>query len=79
MRDYKILDGMAGQIEFVTKEKDGIIVIPNAAIFRRDSKSYVNVLVESKPQEKNVETGFTDGKEVEIVSGLNVGETVILQ
>ena len=79
MRDYKILDGMAGQIEFVTKEKDGIIVIPNTAIFRKESKSFLNLLIDGKSQEKNVETGFTDGKEVEIVSGLNVGDTVILQ
>jgi RND family efflux transporter MFP subunit len=79
LRDYKILDGMAGQIEFVTKEKNGVTVVPNTAIFRKDNKSFVNLLIDGKSQEKNVETGFTDGKEVEIVSGLNVGDTVILQ
>jgi len=73
-----LLDGMTGQIQFITKEKTGILIIPNGAVTRKDNKSFVTKLYQGKPQETVVETGFTDGKEVEVVSGLALGDEIIL-
>jgi len=77
-KGYSLLDGMAGQIQFITKEKSGILIIPNSAVYRKNNMSYVTKLEDKKPKEVLVETGFTDGKEVEVSSGLNQGDTVIL-
>lgn len=78
-KGYPLLDGMAGSIEFITKQKTGILTIPNGAVYRKNNISYVARQVDGKPVETKVVTGFTDGKEVEVVSGLQAGDTVLLQ
>jgi len=77
-KGYLLLDGMAGSIQFITKEKSGIIIIPNNAVFRKNNISYTTRLVNGKHTETTIETGFTDGKEVEISSGLSIGDIVIV-
>lgn len=77
-KGYALLDGMAGQIQFITKEKSGILIIPNGAVYRKNNLSYVTRLEENKPKETLITTGFTDGKEVEVSSGLNQGDTIII-
>lgn len=77
-KGYLLLDGMAGQIQFITKEKSGILIIPNGAVYRKNNISYVTKLENKKTQQVAIETGFTDGKEVEVSSGLNQGDTVII-
>lgn len=77
-KGYSLLDGMAGQIQFITKEKSGILIIPNGAVYRKNNISYVTRLVNNKVQEVAIETGFTDGKEVEVSLGLNHGDTIVI-
>jgi RND family efflux transporter MFP subunit len=77
-KGYPLLDGMAGTIQFITKEKSGILIIPNGAVSRKNNVSYVLKKTNNTVSETVVETGFTDGKEVEVVSGLGTGDTVII-
>jgi RND family efflux transporter MFP subunit len=77
-KGYSLLDGMAGQIQFITKERLGVLIIPNGAVYRKDNMSYVTKLENNKGKETVIETGFTDGKEVEVSSGLNQGDTIII-
>jgi len=77
-KEYSLLDGMAGQIQFITKEKSGILIIPNSAVYRKNNINYAAKLEDNKVKEVVIETGFTDGKEVEVSSGLNLGDTVII-
>jgi RND family efflux transporter MFP subunit len=77
-KGYDLVDGMASQVQFITKEKSNVLIIPNTAVYRKNNISYVSVLREGKSQEIKVDTGFTDGKEVEIISGLSLGDDVIL-
>ena len=77
-KGYSLLDGMAGQIQFITKEKSGILIIPNGAVYRKNNISYVKILKDQNIEEIVIKTGFTDGKEVEVSSGLDQGNTVII-
>ncbi|MFA5894792.1 MAG: efflux RND transporter periplasmic adaptor subunit [Candidatus Shapirobacteria bacterium] len=77
-RGYKILDGMSGQAIFITKEKDNILVIPNKSVIRENGQSYVTKKSGDKSEKVVVVTGFTDGKSVEVVSGLAVGDVVVV-
>ncbi len=77
-KNLTLLDGMSGQIQFITKEKSGILIVPNSAVTRKNNQSLVYKLDQGKSQETIVETGFTDGKEVEIISGLSLGDSVII-
>lgn len=77
-KGYSLLDGMAGQMQFITKEKSGILIIPNGAVYRKNNISYVTKLEDNNAKEVAIKTGFTDGKDVEVSSGLNQGDIVII-
>lgn len=74
----KILDGMEGTLTFVTKEVPDVLTIPNTAVYRESEKSYVDVMVGDKISRREIKTGFTNGKEVEVKSGLETGEQVVI-
>jgi len=78
-KNIRILDGMTGQIIFTTKEKSNVLMIPNTSVSREDNKSVV--LTRTKSGEivkKQISTGFTDGKNVEVTKGLEVGDEVVI-
>lgn len=75
-KSYSLLDGMSGQIQFITKEKSGILIIPNSSVFRENNLSYVNKVINGLPTKTEIQTGFTDGKEVEVILGLNQGDEI---
>ncbi len=77
-KGYTILDGMSGTIQFISKEKSGILIIPNSAVVRKNTTSYATKLENGIEQDVVIETGFTDGKEVEVISGLQKGDEVII-
>ncbi len=75
--DMKLLDGMLGEVEIISKEAPNVIKIPNAAVKRENNQPIVYVInSDGTLEKKDVTLGFTNGKEVEVTSGLNVGETV---
>lgn len=68
--------GMTANVRFRGEERSGVLVLPSNAVRNRDGK-HVVLLVPAgggdKPQEREVETGITDGRMIEIVSGLAEG------
>ncbi|MGE0615022.1 MAG: efflux RND transporter periplasmic adaptor subunit [Bacteriovoracia bacterium] len=72
--------GMTANVTFVVARKGDVLVVPNDSLRVQDNR--YSVLVKSPdpkgaPLEKRVETGISDGKRTEIVSGLSEGETVL--
>jgi RND family efflux transporter MFP subunit len=78
LKGYSLVDGMAGKIEFITKEKADVLIIPNTAVFRKDNRGYVLKMENGNTTETPIESGFTDGKGVEIISGLKEGDVVVI-
>jgi len=71
--------GMTANVTFITAEKQDILVVPSEAVRTRDGKSMVMLPGEGKrPNRQEVETGLTDGKVTEVVSGLEEGATVLV-
>lgn len=78
--DPRIKSGMTGSVNIITLEKPSAIVIPQSVIIKRDGYSYVSKLVNGNPVEVLVETGdSTSLGQIEIVSGLSEGDSVILK
>lgn len=72
-----IKPGMTANIDIVTAEKDGVLVVPTRAI-KRNGEKFVEVLVNGQVIEKQVTTGLRgDGGLTEIISGLDEGDQVI--
>lgn len=75
-----LYEGMTGEVTFVTKETQAVVYVSNRAIFRDGARSYVKVHDEAgNVLEKDVETGFSDGVNVEIVEGLSEGDIVLIE
>ena len=71
--------GMSADVIFVTEEKEDVLYISRKAIVEENGKTYVyrkNTLGNRELVE--VETGITNGVDIEIVSGLEEGDTIYL-
>ncbi|MCK5061103.1 efflux RND transporter periplasmic adaptor subunit [Candidatus Parcubacteria bacterium] len=72
--DNQIREGMTAFVDFVTAEAKGVLIIPVSAVRNvNDTPSVLNINEEWVP----VATGFTDSKNVEIISGLNAGDKIV--
>jgi len=69
--------GMTANVEFLVQKKDSILVLPKSAIIYRGDRKFV-ALGSDSTKFVMVETGITDGKLVEILTGLQEGDTVKL-
>ncbi len=78
--DPSIRSGMNADINILTAEKAHVIVIPKAAVYMKDSKSYVKLVIDKKHKkyiEQEIQTGLTgDGNLIEVVSGLTDGQDI---
>ncbi|UCD65030.1 MAG: efflux RND transporter periplasmic adaptor subunit [Candidatus Zixiibacteriota bacterium] len=70
--------GYSANADVIITRKEDILLIPERLITTRDSMQYVEVQDSSLAiTERQIETGLSDGINVEVVSGLEVGELVV--
>lgn len=67
--------GMTANVSFLIDSKENVLFAPTNAVRVKDGENFV--LLPSKDMKK-VELGISDGKRVEIVSGLSEGEKVLV-
>jgi len=71
---------MTTNLEIIAARRNDVLTVPNEAVTRKQGKRIVNVLLpDGKTEERVVEAGINDGTKVEIVSGLEIGDKVVLQ
>lgn len=85
--DNNIKSGMTANIDILTAKKENVIAIPQRAIITKNGQKYILVEIGSvkidtgkkQTEERKIETGIrgSDGN-IEIISGLNAGEKVII-
>ena len=68
----------AVDVQIVTGEKSGALVVPRASVFRDGEKRYVYVLDDGRARRREVSVGLLGLNEVEIVGGLKEKDAVIL-
>ncbi|HAM87965.1 MAG: Secretion protein HlyD family protein [Candidatus Falkowbacteria bacterium GW2011_GWC2_38_22] len=73
-KDSKIREGMTASVNFIIDGVADVLQIPVSAVRNVNSKPSVQL---KSNEWVEVSTGFTDGKNVEIKSGLNVGDIVL--
>ena len=57
--------------------KTGVLAIPTKAVKRERGKNVVYVVKDGQPQPREVKVGWKDGTWIEVVSGLQEGETIL--
>lgn len=70
--------GQRARVEFTLERLEDALQLPASAITEKDGKSYVMVMTQEGPSPRELRTGCTDGKHVEIRQGLEAGERVVL-
>lgn len=72
--------GMTAEATFLTEEKENVLYLPRQAVLQEEGNSYVLIRDhEGNVIRREVTTGFTDGRYVEIKEGLEEGETVLME
>lgn len=74
----RLKPGMFAQASIVTASRETAILVPKTAVVERNQRQLVFVAQEGAAAMKEVRTGLTDGKSVEVVSGLKDGDRVIV-
>lgn len=76
----KVYSGMTGEVTFVKKTVNDTLYISNQAVHMEGSRSYVKVMGENGTvTEKEIITGYSNGKIVAVDSGLEEGETILIE
>lgn len=74
----KLKVGMSVNADIITQVKESILIVPREAVFSRDGKNYVYAIRSGRTKETAVELGLKDVLNVEIVSGLSEGDSVVV-
>jgi len=69
--------GMTANVSFVVVSKQNVLTVPNSALKDRNGRIIVMTQQGDRVEPKTIETGVTDGKKIEVLSGLNEGDKII--
>ncbi|MCL4406423.1 MAG: efflux RND transporter periplasmic adaptor subunit [Patescibacteria group bacterium] len=78
-KDDRVKSGMTANIDIITENKPGVLVVPQRAVITRENRKIVRILTNGDPIETLVITGIrgSDGY-IEIIEGLKDGDRVIV-
>jgi macrolide-specific efflux system membrane fusion protein len=76
--DRQLRIGMTAQVSIVLDAATDVTLVPVSAVQQQGNRSFVQVMANGQPVERDVTTGLNDKVNIEIRSGLNEGDTVVL-
>ena len=72
--------GMTAAIEIVSQKREGVLLLPVDAVITQDNKKMVTVKsTKGVPEIREVQAGISNGKQVEVVSGITEKDVIIIQ
>ncbi|MBX5490126.1 MAG: efflux RND transporter periplasmic adaptor subunit [Chloroflexi bacterium] len=74
----KLKEGMFAQVRITGEERQNVLVVPNNAIVQRAGRSVAFVAVDGRAQLRELQLGITDGRQTEVLSGLQDGDQLIV-
>ena len=74
---YKL--GTEVDVEIVLEEKEDVLLVDKDAIYEKDEKKYVDLVIANDPVEREVTIGIEDGNYVEVLAGLSENDLVIIE
>jgi macrolide-specific efflux system membrane fusion protein len=74
----EIKPGMTANLDITANKKENVLTVSPQAVQYKNKQSFVQVLKNSKPEDRNVEIGLEGNQAIEILSGVSAGEEVVL-
>ena len=69
---------MAVEIELTTEKSESTLIIPKKALLEEEDATYVYLCVDNKAVKTPVETGLETSSTIEITSGINEGQVLVV-
>ena len=70
--------GMTAEVEIIVEELDEVLQVPLLAVVEQNDKTYCYIDQNDRPERRRVDIGVSNDSFIEIRSGLNEGDRVIL-
>ena len=70
---------MTANVTIFLEEREGVLAIPAKVVQRERGKSVVYVQTDGGAEPREIKVGWRDGQWIEVASGLQQGETVLLE
>ena len=78
-RDWrKVRSGMSADLTITISSKSDAVKIPEIAVYEKNGEKFVKVFQNGDVSERRVETGISDGEYIEVLKGLEEGQTVVV-
>ena len=69
--------GTSVNIDILLEKKEDVIALPSKYLSKVSTRYYVRVLVDGRPEERDVTVGINNGSLYEITGGIEVGEELV--
>ncbi|SKC83195.1 efflux RND transporter periplasmic adaptor subunit [Maledivibacter halophilus] len=76
-KEHKIKPGMFSKIKLNTEVRENVIAVKSESVLQKEGKIVVYLVEDNKAVEREVKIGLDTGNLIEIVEGINKGETII--
>ena len=70
---------MTANVTVFLEEREGVLAVPAKAVQRERGKNVVYVQTDGRAEPREIKVGWRDGQWIEVASGLQEGETVLLE
>jgi RND family efflux transporter MFP subunit len=70
---------MSVSIDIEIKGVENVLILPNSTITEKDNKKFVTLVIGEEKKEVEIKTGYSDGINTEIISGLKEGDKVLIK
>lgn len=77
--NLKLRPGMFAKGDIVTLQKDSVLVIPKEIVNARRGYRVVFTIEQNRATEKNIVTGVSDDRFIEVESGLSQGDKIVVK
>ncbi len=76
--DKQFRPGISADIDIIIEARENVLTVPATAIYEQEGQEYVIKIEAEKPQPTAVSTGLSDDIEVEISSGINENDRILI-
>jgi multidrug efflux pump subunit AcrA (membrane-fusion protein) len=77
-QNHRLKPGMFARVEIIIRQKEDAILIPTYAVIEQGQIRKVFTVVDGKAKSESVELGVNQGELVEVVGGLEVGDSLVV-
>ncbi len=78
-KGLKIRTLMSATIDIEIEGRKNVLILPNNTITEKDNKKFVTLVIGEEKRDVEIKTGFSDGINTEILSGLKEGDEVLIK